>query len=330
MNDTMKKPPGSPLAVDRVEVLTLMDNYVDLLLEDTDRVLRPARAEGGEIPTDTLLAEHGLSLLVTVYSGEKRHTILFDTGYSPVGVPHNMEMLGVDPEEIETVVMSHAHMDHTGALYPILERIPQEIPLVVHPHAFVFPRYLQREDGVKRRFPRTLIRENLTDAGVAVVESRGPARIAEGMVLVTGEVERTTPFEKGMPNAVMEKDGRLEPDPINDDQALVMLLEGKGLVVISGCSHSGIVNTLLYARKVMGVEEIYAVMGGFHLSGPLFEPIIDATIAAVKEMGPRVIVPMHCTGWKATRRFHDAFAAAFELNSVGSKVTLGFRRRAQG
>jgi 7,8-dihydropterin-6-yl-methyl-4-(beta-D-ribofuranosyl)aminobenzene 5'-phosphate synthase len=233
-----------------------------------------------------------------------------------------MEKLGVDLEGIEAVVMSHAHMDHTGSLYAILEKISHEIPLVVHPHAFFYPRYLRREDGVMRRFPKTLIRERLADLNVALVESQEPVTIAEGMILVTGEVERTTSFEKGIPNALMEKEGTLVPDPISDDQALVIHLRDKGLVVISGCSHAGIVNTLLYARKLTGVEAVHAAMGGFHLSGPLFEPIIDETIEAMRDIGPQVIVPMHCTGWKAIGQFRGAFPAAFELNSVGSKVTL--------
>ena len=93
-------------------------------------------------------------------------------------------------------------------------------------------------------------------------------------------------------------------------------------MVISGCAHSGIVNTVLYSRKITGVEPIHAILGGFHLTGPLFEPIIGDTIAAVKEMEPKVLVPMHCTGWSAMRRFADAFPDSFVLNSVGSKFLL--------
>ena len=139
----MEALPVSFKALDRVEVLTLMDNYVDVLLENTAIVTRPPKATGEELPTDTLLAEHGLSLLVKVQHGAERHTMLFDTGYNRMGVLHNMDMLAVDPNKLEAIVLSHAHMDHTGSLHPILQKISNPIPLVVHPDAFLFPRFIQ-------------------------------------------------------------------------------------------------------------------------------------------------------------------------------------------
>jgi 7,8-dihydropterin-6-yl-methyl-4-(beta-D-ribofuranosyl)aminobenzene 5'-phosphate synthase len=308
--------------LDRVEVLTLMDNFVDVLLEDTAVVARPPRPGGQEISTSTLFAEHGLSLLVRAQRGTEKHTILFDTGYNSMGVLHNMDELAVDPNELEAIVLSHAHMDHTGSLYPILEKISGTIPLVVHPDAFIYPRFEELKDGSKRTFPRTLIRQDLKQKNVRIQESKTPTPILDGSILVTGEVERTTAFEKGMPNAMIEKDGRLEHDPIKDDQSLVMNLKGKGLVVVSGCSHAGIINTLLYAKKLTGVDKIHAVLGGFHLSGPIFEKITEKTIEILKDLSPAVLVPMHCTGRKAVERFSQEFPSAFVLNSVGSKITL--------
>lgn len=314
--------PVSLKPLDRVEVLTLMDNFVDVLLEDTKIVTRPAKAAGAEIPTDALLAEHGLSLLVRVEHGAGQHTILFDTGYNSIGVLHNMEKLAVDPEALEAIILSHAHMDHTGSLHPILQKVSSPIPLVVHPDAFLYPRFLEEKDGSLRRFPRTLVREDLESRNVEILESKTPTLILDETILVTGEVERTTAFEKGMPDALIERDGSLEPDPIKDDQALVMHLKDRGLVVISGCSHTGIVNTVLYAKKLTGVEKIHAVLGGFHLSGAFFEKILDQTISELKALSPAVVVPMHCTGRKAMEQLSREFPSAFELNSVGSKITL--------
>jgi 7,8-dihydropterin-6-yl-methyl-4-(beta-D-ribofuranosyl)aminobenzene 5'-phosphate synthase len=165
----------SPLSLkelDRVEVLTLIDNFVDVLLEDTEIVTRPPRAAGEELPTDTLLAEHGLCLLVRVQRDAEKHTILFDTGYNSMGVLHNMDKLSIDPNEMEAIVLSHAHMDHTGSLYPILEKISDPIPLVIHPDAFLYPRFIEEKDGTKRRFPRTLVREELSQRNVKILESK--------------------------------------------------------------------------------------------------------------------------------------------------------------
>ncbi|MBW1785637.1 MAG: MBL fold metallo-hydrolase [Deltaproteobacteria bacterium] len=307
---------------DRVEVLTLMDNYADVLLENTDVVTRrPVLAEG-RIHADTLVAEHGLSLLVTVYSGGQGHTILFDTGYSSIGVPHNMAQLGVDLGQIEAVVLSHGHMDHTGALYELLDKLPKGIPLVVHPDALRFPRYLEMPDGTKVQFPKKLDGDAIDERGVTLVESKGPSLIADETVMITGEIDRATTFEKGMPNALMEQDGKLVQDPISDDQALVINLGEQGLVIIAGCAHAGIINTVMFAGKITGIQKVHAVLGGFHLSGPTFEPALEETIIELKKMAPEIIVPMHCTGWKAIKRFSEEFRTSFILNAVGSKFTL--------
>ena len=308
--------------VDRVEVLTLMDNFVDVLLENTAVVKRPPKAIGEEIPTDTLLAEHGLCLLVKVQQGAEKHTIMLDTGYNSMSVLHNMDILAVDPNELEAIVLSHAHMDHTGALHAILGKISKPIPLVVHPDAFLYPRFLEEKDGSKKRFPRTLVRNDFEQRNVKINESKAPMPILDGAILVTGEVERTTAFEKGMPGALVERDGSLEPDPIKDDQSLVINLKEKGLVIITGCSHAGIVNTILYAKKLTGIEKVYAVLGGFHLSGAFFEKILEKTIDELKALSPAVVVPMHCTGRKAMELLSREFPASFVLNSVGSKITL--------
>jgi len=314
--------PVSLKAVDRVEILTLIDNYIDLLLPPSEIITRPPLAKDGNILGDTLLAEHGLSLLITVTQGETKHTVLFDTGYTKVGVLHNIEQLGVNVEEIESIVISHGHMDHTGSLYGILDKIPGTIPLVVHPGAFEYPRYTRTPDGSTRLFPRTLIKDELEQKNVEIVESKAPTLIADDMIMVTGEVERTTEFEKGMPNALKEKDGELVFDPFVDDQSIVFKLNGKGLVVISGCAHAGIINTIMFAQKTTGEKNIQAVLGGFHLSGLFFEKIHDKTIAEFKNLNPQVLIPMHCTGWKAIQRLQEEFPSSFALNSVGSKVTL--------
>jgi 7,8-dihydropterin-6-yl-methyl-4-(beta-D-ribofuranosyl)aminobenzene 5'-phosphate synthase len=308
--------------VDHVEILTLIDNYVDLLLPPSAIITRPPIIKDGNIKADTLLAEHGLSLLVTVHEGEDKHTILFDTGYTKVGVLHNMKQLGVNIAEIETIVISHGHMDHTGSLYAILDHMSGPVPLIVHPGAFRHPRYTRGPDGSLRQWPRTLVKDDLEQTKAEIIESKKPILIAGNMIMVSGEVERSTGFEKGFPNALMEQNGEVVQDPIADDQSIILNLNGKGLVVITGCAHSGVVNTVQFAQKTTGIQNVHAVLGGFHLTGPFFEKIHEETIEALKKISPEVVMPMHCTGWKATQRFAQEFPSSFVLNSVGSKMTL--------
>ena len=308
--------------VDRVEITTLIDNYVDLLLPDTPIVKRPPLSHGKELPTDTLVAEHGLSLMITTYRGSERHSVLFDVGHNENGVTYNIDRLGIDIQSVEALVLSHAHMDHTGALNSIVDRLSTPIPLFVHPQIFSFPRWLEQKDGNRLFFPRALVKEDIDATDFTLVESQSPKLIANDTIGITGEIERTTDFEKGMPNAYLEVDGHSQRDSILDDQSLVVKLKNERLVLITGCCHAGIINTIGYALKLTGIDNVYGLLGGLHLSGPFFETVIESTVDALKEINPEVIVPMHCTGWNAVKRLADAFPGAFTLNSVGSKFIL--------
>jgi 7,8-dihydropterin-6-yl-methyl-4-(beta-D-ribofuranosyl)aminobenzene 5'-phosphate synthase len=136
---------------------------------------------------------------------------------------------------------------------------------------------------------------------VQIVEDRGPSMLIGARALVTGQIPRTTGYEKGSPNQVAWIDGNWQPDPwIHDDQAIVLHVKEKGLVVLTGCGHAGVINTLRCARELTGVDQVHAVIGGFHLTGPVFEPIIAPTVEALKDFAPKIIVPQHCTGWRAT------------------------------
>jgi 7,8-dihydropterin-6-yl-methyl-4-(beta-D-ribofuranosyl)aminobenzene 5'-phosphate synthase len=142
-------------------------------------------------------------------------------------------------------------------------------------------------------------------------------------VLITGEVDRTTSFETGFRGHEALRDDEWEPDPlILDDQALVVNLRDRGLVVLSGCGHAGIVNTVRYVRTLTGVDAVAAVIGGFHLSGPMFEPIIDPTVDALADLSPALLVPAHCTGWRAVHRLAGRFPDAFVMSTVGTTIAL--------
>jgi 7,8-dihydropterin-6-yl-methyl-4-(beta-D-ribofuranosyl)aminobenzene 5'-phosphate synthase len=162
-------------------------------------------------------------------------------------------------------------------------------------------------------------RADLEAEGLEVVEEHGPTLLIDGQVLVSGEVPRVTEFETGFPIHKARAGNGWELDPlILDDQNVIVEVAGKGLVVVSGCSHAGAVNVLRNARRLTGRDRIAGFVGGFHLTGAIFEPVIDPTIAAFTELGVERFVPGHCTGWKATHRLAQALPDAFVQPSVGT------------
>ena len=307
--------------VDRVEMTTLVDNITDALLESTDNVKRAPRIRDGE-PAPPLLAEHGFSAVVRVTDGDETRSILLDAGLSETTMLANADRLGVDFGTVDAVVISHGHIDHIKALMPALERLRPGIPIVIHPHGFN-PRIIKIPDGTQVRMT-PLDPEALERAGARIVREKGPSLLADGMILVTGEIPRVTEFEFGLPIQYAVVDGVEQHDPLTpDDQSLVVHVRGKGLVVISGCAHAGIVNTLKYARELTGSQKVHAVVGGFHLAGPLYESVIEPTADAIEEIGPDFLLPTHCTGWKAMHEFARRMPDSFIQNSVGTRLIFG-------
>ncbi|MDO9326589.1 MAG: MBL fold metallo-hydrolase [Methanoregula sp.] len=306
MTENMLKP------ADRVEITVLVDNYIDIFVPQSTPVEHRLSFNTGR----SILAEHGLSCLVRVFSGNREHTILLDAGLSRDCLVNNARELGIDLHTAEAIVLSHGHFDHIGGLLTLFPGTTRQIPLIVHPDVF-----LERRLNNPAKGPVSLPQLDaiaLKKAGADILQRTGPSTLAGGHLLVTGEVERKTSFEKGMPGMEAMIGGRWAPDPINDDQALVINVKGKGLVVISGCAHAGIINTVEYAKKITGVDKVHAVMGGFHLTGPAFAPVIPPTIDGMKRINPDYVVPMHCTGWDAMHRFEREMPGKFILNTVGT------------
>jgi 7,8-dihydropterin-6-yl-methyl-4-(beta-D-ribofuranosyl)aminobenzene 5'-phosphate synthase len=306
---------------DKIEIAVLVDNYSDSFLPDSD-VVKRLRV----MPPGSPLAEPGLSYLVKVYAGSENHTLLFDTGISGTCLLHNAASLasskavstgdvGADIKHVEAVVLSHGHFDHFGGLTAFLDKANQEMPLFLHPGAFV-PRRFQVNPKMRVDMPG-MDEPALKRAGARLQKTENATTIAAGLVLISGEVERLTDFEKGMPGMEALIDDTWIPDPFFDDQGLAIHLKGRGLVVLGGCSHAGIINTVKHLQKVTGIHQVHAVMGGFHLSGEN-EKLIEPTILEMKAIGPEYIAPMHCTGWKAINRFAGEMPENFILNSVGT------------
>ncbi|MHC4458174.1 MAG: MBL fold metallo-hydrolase [Planctomycetota bacterium] len=308
--------------VDKVEILTLQDNYVDVAAFDgTEIVKRALPVKDMEIK-NSILAEHGFSAIVTIYADHNRRSILFDFGFSEHGAAYNADALEIDLTAIEAMVLSHGHMDHFGGLEQLAGRVGKKgIELVLHPAAFRKSRYIKVTDEFKINLP-ALIREKFENIGICIVESKTPRMLLDDCVLFLGEIPKKTEFEKGFPRMHYDVDGESKWDPIEEDTAIAIDVKGKGLVVLSGCAHSGIINTVKYAKAVTGVDDVFVVMGGFHLTGADFEPIIEPTTDALKALNPRYIVPAHCTGRKAIMYLEKEMPDNFLLNMSGTTMVF--------
>jgi 7,8-dihydropterin-6-yl-methyl-4-(beta-D-ribofuranosyl)aminobenzene 5'-phosphate synthase len=311
----------SPLAVDEASVSIIMDNSIDVLMASTEVARRfPLGPNPFERPQP--MAEHGFSVLITVKEGGQQRQVLFDAGVSRRGLLYNIDVLEINLSEVQAIILSHGHPDHAMGLPGVVDRLgTRNMPLVLHPDAYL-ERKLVLPNGDEISVPAPKIadfrREN-----IEIIEEVGPSMLVDEMILVSGEVARTTDFEEGFPIHYARRYDSWEPDPlIMDDQCAIINVRDKGLVIISGCGHSGIVNAIRNAQAITGIHKIYAVIGGFHLTGGLFEPIIPATIAALKEIKPRYVVPGHCTGWSATHQIARAMPEAFIPNSVGTTLLL--------
>jgi len=318
--------------VDSVEIITLVDNQWDMLLQSQERAVRPPMSPAGrpmvEAPffldpklPEMLIAEHGYSALATITKGGRTRRLLFDAGLSVDGLAHNLHALQVSLADVEGIVMSHGHFDHVGGLHGLAkEHGTPRVPMLLHPDF-----WLRR----RARFPAGAFelpvpsKSAVQGAGFEIVEQRQPSLLLDNSVLITGEVDRTTDFEKGFAIHEAWRDGDWTPDPlIFDDQALIANVRGKGLVVLTGCGHAGIVNIVRYAKKLTGVDEVAAIVGGFHLGGPLFAPILPQTVEALAAFSPGMIVPGHCTGFEAVRAISLAMPDAFVVNSVGTRFVV--------
>lgn len=307
------------LPIDSADVTIVVDNYSDILLPSTEVARRVPLARNWS-EREQLRAEHGYSLLLTVEREGQRSSILYDAGLGRDTALHNLDVLDTSISDLRAIVLSHGHADHHGGLAGMFHRLGRRgMPLLLHPDVWherriVFP------DGVEVDMPPPS-HNDLDREGVDIIEERGPSLLLDDAVLVTGQVDRVTPFEQGFPIQQMQTTEGWQPDTwIWDDQAVVCHLKDKGLVVLSSCSHAGAINVMLHARRLTGVETIYAFVGGLHLTGAIMAPVIAPTIDALTTIAPAVLVPGHCTGWQATHQVARQFASAYVQSSVGTRL----------
>lgn len=309
-------------AADTVRVTVITDNYIDAVRKDG----KTGKRFRGPATGRTVHAEHGLSYVIETVTDDGTHGMfMFDYGSSHHVLLNNLEVLGIDVSRVQAFVLSHGHYDHCGGVMPLLELYGTKIKAGTP--------FFAGEEAFSHRFARRYADDELRDLGmldrkkleslknITVTDVEDPVEIFAGAVL-TGKIGRTTPYEKVPPTFFVMRGENLEADDFRGELAVVCRIKEKGIIVISGCAHVGIVNTVRHAKKITGIDRVHAVMGGFHLVNA--EPeIIEKTIADIKAEEPDYIIPMHCTGFEATTRIAEEMPSRFVLNTAGTQYTFG-------
>jgi len=246
-----------------------------------------------------LVAKHGLSILVETSMAGENTRILVDAGPPPNVALRNATAMRARVQELDAIVISHGHYDHIGGLLQILKRSRRPVPVIAHPKVFA-PKFAYKPNlkFIGADFDQASVKA----AGGVLVLASNPVMIAAG-VTTSGEIARETNFEKTERFWTVE-DNRFVEDTMNDEQALLINVKDKGLVVITGCAHSGIINTLKQAQKTSSPGGIYAVVGGLHLE-KASDTRITETMDELSKINPKAIYPCHCTGSKFIDRMSD-------------------------
>jgi 7,8-dihydropterin-6-yl-methyl-4-(beta-D-ribofuranosyl)aminobenzene 5'-phosphate synthase len=267
-----------------------------------------------------ILAENGLSLLIEAKSKNFSIRILFDTGLTGHSLIKNSEELKIDLSSIDIIVISHNHYDHTGGLLKVLEKINKPLPIIIHPDALKQKYAILPSLGIKKLTYTgpPFSWEKIREKGGIIVPSRSPISVAEN-IMVTGEIPRLTEFEKVEGFYTIENND-FKKDFLPDDQALVLKMDDS-LIVVTGCGHSGIINTLRQGMKIVDAKSIRAVIGGFHLIDASSETI-EKTTHELKKLKPEMIIPMHCTGFKAKRKIAEILPMPFKELYCGESIEI--------
>jgi 7,8-dihydropterin-6-yl-methyl-4-(beta-D-ribofuranosyl)aminobenzene 5'-phosphate synthase len=318
MNNVMVQAATGVTEVDKLTLWVLTDNFYDANRADVKNTKRYR-----SMPGKSIHAEHGISFYVETIVNGKTSACMYDYGLDPVGVMNNIALLGLDVGKSNAFSLSHGHYDHYTSAVSILKqnqsRIAGGTSFYVGEEAFA-RRYSLRPGATEPADLGQLKKEDIEALGLKVVEVKTPTEIVPG-AFFTGNIERVTAYEKVPTTFQIKRGEKIEHDTFPGEQAVFFNIKGKGLVVLSGCAHAGIVNTVKQAQKIAGTDKIHAIMGGFHLINRKPE-VIQSTVDDIKAMKPDYIVPTHCTGFEAIVAFSREMPNEFVLNTAGTQYTF--------
>lgn len=315
---------------ERVRITAVVEVTVDMLLTDAPGIRRFGMLDHFRPPRGApIRSENGFSALVEVGSGDTTRRVLYDASLTASTVLHNLDALGVDLEALDAIVVSHAHPDHVGGIAGLLEARSAPIPVAVNFAAFL-PKWLVDENGQRVLYVNEgFTRERLEALGAELIDTAAATEVVPG-VMATGVIPSRTDFEPPVPPRpgrdgifVEHDDGEL----VNDDAALdeqgLAIPVGDRLVVLSACGHSGMINTVHHAREIAGVQDVRALLGGFHFGFPgVPEANLPPTLDELEALQLDVLAPMHCTGLRAQAAMLGRFPEQYVQNVGGTTLTF--------
>jgi 7,8-dihydropterin-6-yl-methyl-4-(beta-D-ribofuranosyl)aminobenzene 5'-phosphate synthase len=259
------------------------------------------------------VGEWALSILIETDDTK----VLLDTGQGHSCV-YNADLLGVELGTIDKIVLSHGHFDHTGGLREVLRRMRKKVEILAHPDIWQ-PKYSDRTRRNPRYIGIPFQQNELESLGALFVLDKKPVKIND-FIMTTGEVPMITPYEEVDAALYVKEGSGLRPDNVMDDQAII-IRTGIGLIIILGCAHRGMMNTIYHAKQLTGEDKLYAVVGGSHLISASEERFWQ-TVAALRETGVQKLGLCHCTGQKAISLLAQEFGENFFFNQAGMAVEL--------